>query len=262
MFLRSIQFNESSLPDEYPFTVPVIESLQELVFEEPVTFLVGENGCGKSTLLEAIACGLKCPAVGAADVMRDPMLAPARSLARHLRFIRNANPRVKLLFRAEDAIGFTRSIQSNLAELAEMESAFDEELDGYGRDLAVGAVKSQRNALESRYGYNPDARSHGEWFINVIRERVHSPGLYLLDEPETPLSPVHQLTLLSVVMEAARNGAQFIIATHSPILMACPGATIYSLDGTTIEATPWEDVEHVSITRAFLADPESYLRHL
>ncbi|MBT4161559.1 MAG: AAA family ATPase [Gammaproteobacteria bacterium] len=262
MFLRSIEFNAESLPDEYPFTVPIIQSLQELNVDHPVTFLVGENGCGKSTLLEAIACGLNCPAVGAADVQRDPMLETARKLSASLRLVRRSNPKVKLFFRAEDAIGFTRSVQANLDSLAELESTFDESLDGFGRDLAVGAIRGQHSALTSRYGNNPDARSHGEWFINLIRERIHSKGLYLLDEPETPLSPIHQLTLLSIIKETTALGAQFIIATHSPILMASPGATIYSLDGMTIEKKAWEEVEHVALTKAFLADPESFLRHL
>ena len=98
--------------------------------------------------------------------------------------------------------------------------------------------------------------------MNILRERIHSKGLYLLDEPETPLSPIHQLSLLSIIKEAVSLGAQFLIATHSPIIMACEGATIYNLDNTAITKTAWEDVEHVSLMRAFLADPSSFLRHL
>ncbi len=262
MFLRSIELQAKALPDIYPFTVPAIETLESLEFKTPVTFFVGENGCGKSTLLEAIACGMQCPAVGAADVARDPLMAPARALAKELRFVRSTSPKLRLFFRAEDAIGFTRALQSNLNELEELEAAYDRELTGYGRDLAKGTVRGQRNALEARYGENPDARSHGEWFINLIQQRVHGKGLYLLDEPETPLSPIHQLSLLSIMLEAVDSGAQFIIATHSPILMACPGATLYNLDGMTINTVDWEDVEHVQIMRAFLKDPDAYLRHL
>ena len=183
MFLRSIELQAKALPDIYPFTVPAIETLESLEFKTPVTFFVGENGCGKSSLLEAIACGMQCPAVGAADVARDPLLAPARALAKELRFVRSTSPKLRLFFRAEDAIGFTRALQSNLNELEELEAAYDRELTGYGRDLAKGTVRGQRNALEARYGENPDARSHGEWFINLIQQRVHGKGLYLLDEP-------------------------------------------------------------------------------
>ena len=262
MFLRSLQLTDSALPDHYPFTVPVIESFDMLTFDEPVTFLVGENGCGKSTLLEAIACGLNCPAVGATDVARDPMLRAARELAGQLNFIKTKNPKTRLFFRAEDAIGFTRALQTNMQELSDLESDFKRSLKGYGKDLATGAVRRQKAELSTRYGDDPDARSHGEWFINLMRERIHHPGLYLLDEPETPLSPIHQLTVLSIMKELVSLGAQFIIATHSPILMAYPGAVIYSLDNIKIERVGWEDVEHVVITRSFLADPDAYLRHL
>ncbi len=262
MFLKSITLKDRGLPDGHPFTVPVIEALDELTFDTSVTFFVGENGSGKSTLIEAIACGLKCPVVGASDVMRDPLLADARELAKHMSFVKTTNPRTRLFFRAEDAIGFTRQVANNMEELQRMEDDFNESLDGYGRQLATGAVRGQREGLIERYGENPDARSHGEWFINIIRERIHGKGLYLLDEPETPLSPIHQLTLLSLIKEAEAEGAQFIIATHAPILMAHPGATIYSFDHTPIQPVAWDEVEHVDILRAFLADPESFLRHL
>lgn len=262
MFLQSITLDSMNLPEGYPFEVPVVQALTQMTFETPVTLFVGENGSGKSTLIEAIACGLKCPTVGAADVNRDPLLAPARQLAAEIRFARSRNPKVKLFFRAEDAIGFTRRVQDDMRELARMEAEYERDLKGYAQTLAKGVVSGQRRGYEDRYGENPDARSHGEWFINMLRERIHRPGLYLLDEPETPLSPIHQLTLLSIIMQAVNLGAQFIIATHSPMLMAFPGATIYEFDEAGISQTHWEDVEHVAIMKAFLADPEAYLRHL
>ena len=262
MFLRSIKLDASALPDSYPFTVPIVESLETLNFSKPVTFFVGENGCGKSTLLEAIACGLHCTAVGAVDVTREPMLEPARRLAEKLKFTKSINPRTRLFFRAEDAIGFIRTVKASLDDLTDLESEYDRTLSGYGRKLAMGAVRNQRNELSKRYGEDPDARSHGEWFLNIMQERINRPGLYLLDEPETPLSPIHQLTLLSLLKALVNSGAQFIIATHSPILMAFPDADILTMDKVAIEKIAWEDVEHVAITRAFLADPEAYLRHL
>ena len=262
MLLTSLTLEGESLPDDYPFTVPCIQALSKLAFDAPVTIFVGENGSGKSTLLEAIACGMKCPAIGSSDLSRDPMLEDARRLAKHLRLSRSTNPKVKLFFRAEDAIGFTRRMKENIGELDELKNEFDENLSGYGRDLSVGAMEGQKAGITSRYGENPDALSHGEWFVNILRERIHSKGLYLLDEPETPLSPIHQLSLLSIIKEAVSLGAQFLIATHSPILMAFEGATIYNTDNTTITQTAWEDVELVSLMRAFLADPSSFLRHL
>jgi len=236
--------------------------MDTLSFENPVTFFVGENGCGKSTLLAAIACGLNCPTIGATDVTQEPMMHPAQELAKWMRFSKEKNPKTKLFFRAEDAIGFTRALHSNMQDLADLESEFESSLRGYGKALAMGAVRRQKSELSRRYGEDPDAKSHGEWFINLMRERIHRPGLYLLDEPETPLSPIHQLTVMSIIKEAVRRGAQFIIATHSPILMAYPNAVIYTMDNIRIQNIRWDDVEHVAITKAFLIDPRAFLRHL
>ncbi|MCB1693091.1 MAG: AAA family ATPase [Pseudomonadales bacterium] len=261
-FLKEIAIKSArDLPGEFPFTLPVIESLDRLAFTTPVTFFVGENGSGKSTLLEAIAAGMKCPSLGASDTARDPMLADARNLAKHLSFIRSKSPKRRLFFRAEDAIGFTRRLMTDMDDLTELEEHFDKTLSGYGRQLATGAMRGQRNALSSRYGDNPDARSHGEWFLEMLKARLFDNGLYLLDEPETPLSPIHQISLLSLIKDQAKRNCQFIVATHSPILMALPGARIYHFD-QRIEPIDWEDVEHVAIMRAFLNDPKSFLRHL
>ncbi len=263
IYLKSLKFKSTEdLPSGFPFDVPVIETLDELLFSTPVTFFVGENGSGKSTLVEAIACGLRCPTIGSSDVNLDESLKAQRSLSEAIRFARVKNPRLKLFFRAEDAIGFTHRVSNELLELQNLEAHFSDSLSGYGKQLATGAMRGQRNALESRYGENPDAKSHGEWFINVIKQRIHPGGFYLLDEPETPLSPIHQLSLLSIIKDSVEKGSQFIIATHSPILMALPGATIFSFDHLPIQTIAWDEVEHVAITRAFLNDPESYLRHL
>ncbi len=261
-FLTQLRLQDDDWPDGYPFNVPAIEALPTLTFDSNVTFLVGENGCGKSSLIEAIACSLKCPAIGGADVMRDPLLAPARELASRMRLSKKKNPRRKLFFRAEDAIGFTRKLQADLEELAGYEEEYSKTLSGYGRQLATGAMQGQQAGITSRYGDNPDARSHGEWFLNVARERIHGEGLFLLDEPETPLSPIHQLTLLSIIKETVAAGGQFIIATHSPVLMAYPGATILAMDEIPPRPVAWDDVEHVAILKAFLANPQAYLRHL
>ena len=107
-----------------------------------------------------------------------------------------------------------------------------------------------------------DARSHGESFLDLFTGRVNPGGLYLLDEPETPLSPQRQIALLGLIIDAAGQGAQFIIATHSPILLACPDARIITFDTNPISDASYEDLEHVRVTRDFLNHPERYLRHL
>ncbi|MFZ5814838.1 MAG: AAA family ATPase, partial [Bacillota bacterium] len=128
----------------------------------------------------------------------------------------------------------------------------------YARSAFVGSL----TALESRYGEDLDANSHGESFLKLFQARLVPNGLYLLDEPETPLSPMRQLSFLSMIMEMVRQGCQFIIATHSPILMACPGATILSLDHNPPRAVRYEELEHVRLTRDFLNNPQAFLRHL
>jgi predicted ATPase len=248
-------------PAGYPFEIPVIESFDSVKLDSGVTFFVGENGCGKSSLLEAIAVGMKCPTVGAADAWSDPMLADARRLAKTMTFRRSVNAKRKMFFRAEDAIGFTNRVQSDVEDLDEMREGYEKSLKGYARQMAMGVVNGQKAAYTSRYGDNPDAKSHGEWFLDLLKGRLNPNGLYLLDEPETPLSPIHQLTLLSLIMEMLKSNCQFIIATHSPILMALPGALILQFD-QTIQSVAWDDVEHVEITRSFLNNPQSYLRHL
>lgn len=262
-YLRSISFRRiDGLPNEFPFTLAAVESMDELAFNAPVTFFVGENGSGKSTLLEAIAVGMRCPSIGRADAVADDLLAPAKRLAGELTFNSSRRPRRSLFFRAEDAIGYTLRLRDSIAELTALEKHYDETLQGEGRGRAMGSVRGQRMALESRYGADPDSRSHGEWFLNMFNERILENGLYLMDEPETPLSAIHQLSLLSIIKARAAEGCQFIIATHSPILMALPGSEILSFDQQPVAPVAWEDVEHVNITRSFLNDPESYLRHL
>ncbi len=135
-------------------------------------------------------------------------------------------------------------------------------LKGYGLTLARGVVGGQRRALASRYGEDADARSHGESFLNLFQSRFVPGGLYLLDEPEAPLSPQRQLALLAMLKEMAGQDSQFVVATHSPILMALPGADILSFDTTPVTRVRYEEVEHVSFTRDFLNNPEAFLRHL
>jgi len=123
-------------------------------------------------------------------------------------------------------------------------------------------VLAQRRALIERYGEDLDANSHGESFLKLFQARFVPGGLYLLDEPEAPLSPQRQLALLSMLQEMVEQNAQFIIATHSPILMAFPGAAILSFDQHPVREIAWEETEHVSLTRAFLNNPQRFLRHL
>jgi predicted ATPase len=229
-----------------------------------VTFLVGENGCGKSTLLEGLAAGVGAVAAGGRDLERDPTLAGARAFARAFRCRRARHPRTTLFLRAEDVFGFTQRVRRDIEGLGEVEDELRGALreGSWGQRLATGTAAGQRAALIRRYGADPDARSHGETFLHLLQQRLQPRGLYFLDEPETPLSPIRVLALLAILRDRVAQDCQFVIATHSPILMALPGAEILLLDGETIAPIDYREVEHVRITRAFLDDPESFLRRL
>jgi predicted ATPase len=248
----------------FPFTLPLVRDLGALRFNAPATFFVGENGSGKSTLLEAIACGLKAVAMGSADLARDPTLAPARALGAALVFARKRAPKRKAFLRAEDVFGFTKRVSSDMEELGEIAEHFRATMreGSLGQKLAMGVARGQKGALAASYGDDPDAGSHGETFLNLMAQRVRPGGLYLLDEPETPLSPQRQLALLSLLKQRVAEDCQFIIATHSPILMALPDASIWLFEKGRIRPVAWDEVEHVALTRAFLANPERFLKQL
>jgi predicted ATPase len=127
--------------------------------------------------------------------------------------------------------------------------------------FSVPAIRSL-GEMEQRYGKDPDARSHGEGFLHLFQSRLVPRGLYLLDEPEAALSPQSQLAFLSMLKASIDEGSQFVIATHSPILMAVPDAVILSFDTEPVGPVAFEDLEHVSLLRDFLANPEGFLRHL
>jgi predicted ATPase len=249
----------------FPFSVPAVRALEPLDLSARVTFFVGENGSGKSTLLEGIAAAARLPAAGASDVDRDGTLAAQRGLADVLQLTWATRTHRGFFLRAEDFFGFQRRLSADRAgfeqRLAEIEEQFKDR-SAYARGLAAGPVVSSLYEMERRYGRDPDARSHGQAFLNLFQQRFVPGGLYLLDEPEAPLSPQNQLGLLAVLMEMVDQDAQFIIATHSPILLAFPHAVIYSFDQVPPAAVAYGDLDHVTLTRDFLNDPRAFLRRL
>ena len=246
----------------YPFDIPLFKKFKTVELKGEVTFLVGENGSGKSTLLEALAAAVGSVAVGGEDVRRDETLAPARRLGAQMRLVWTKKTSRGFFLRAEDFFNFARRVNRMSAELEETAAGYEKYLSGYGLRLAQGVVRGQRRALAEKYDEDADARSHGESFLRLFRERFVPGGLYLLDEPEAPLSPQRQLALLSMLKEMVKREAQFVIATHSPILMALPGAVILSCDHAPPRRVAYEETEHVSLTRAFLNNPEAFLRRL
>jgi predicted ATPase len=264
VFLSALRRRPDAVLDRgrFPWTLPLVRDLEALAFTTPVTFLVGENGCGKSTLLEGIAAGMDAVAAGARDLRRDPTLQAARDFAAGFVFVRRRHARTRLFLRAEDVFGYTGRLTADMAELGEIETDLAKLPEGPGRDRATGVARGQRAALTGRYGADPDARSHGESFLALLRTRLAPNGLYFLDEPETPLSPSRVLALIVLLDDRVRQGCQFVIATHSPMLMAMQDATILLAEGGQLRETDWNDIEHVRVMRAFLADPAAQLRKL
>ena len=235
LLLRSLTLTHfaDELRTHYPFNLPLIQQLPHISFTTPITFLVGENGSGKSTILEALACAIGSIPVGSVDLKRDATLAPARALAQHLRLSWTKKTQKGLFLRAEDYFGYVKKMNEMRADLEEDLRRVDAEnqhRSPLAQSYARAAYAKELHAIKQRYGDGLDTRSHGESFLDFFTTRFVPNGLYLLDEPEAPLSPTRQITLLALLKHMVGQGAQFIIATHSPILMAYPEATILRFD--------------------------------
>jgi predicted ATPase len=231
-FLRRV----ISLPEKfdatrYPFNVRALSRGIDLTFNTNVTFFVGENGAGKSTLLESIAeCCEFSPEGGNRDHYRSTFTERS-ALAQALRLSWSPKTSEGFFMRAESFFNFATYIDevSNLR--------------AYG-------------------GKSLHQQSHGESFLSLFTHRFEQ-GIYLLDEPEAALSPQRQLSFLSIIHELEKSGhAQFIIATHSPIILSYPGAVLFSFDGDGIQQIDYQDTEHYRVTRDFLNAPERYFKHL
>jgi len=224
--------------DEYPFDIPAIKNLGTLKIDPRVTFFVGENGSGKSTLVEGIAVAAGFNAEGGTKNFDFATRESHSSLSSALSIARGVNRETDGFFlRAE-------SLYNVATQLDNMQEEHPAALRYYG-------------------GKSLHEQSHGESFIALISNRFREHGLFILDEPEAALSPSRQIMLLKLIDHLTRKaGSQFIIATHSPILLAYPDALIYGLDEHGIAPIKHEDTEHYRITLDFLTNRETYLRHL
>ncbi len=249
----------------FPFAVPALRGLHDMVFPGPVTFFAGANGSGKSTLLEALAIAAALPTVGGTDAASDESLASQRMLARHLTAVWSKRTHRGFFMRAEDFFGFIRRLRTLRAEMEARVQAVDREYRGrseLAKRLAKGPAAGSLAEMRSRYGEDLDANSRGESFLRLFRSRFVPGGLYLLDEPEAALSPQSQLGFVAMMSDMVEQGAQFVIATHSPVLMAVPGATIYSFDSSPLRKEAYETLEGVTLFRDLLMAPDRYMRRL
>jgi predicted ATPase len=249
----------------FPFTLDIVQSLKEMGFDSPVTFFVGENGSGKSTILESLACAIGSVTVGSESVKTDRSLASVRKLSRYLRLSWLKQTHKGFFLRAEDFFGYARTMRQTQEQLQSEMVELEHEARGRS-ELAASQTRTpyarELSAIQGRYGEGLDARSHGESFMALFQTRFVPGGLYLLDEPEAALSPSRQLSFIAALKQMVEKDSQFIIATHSPIILAFPGATIWSFDRGNIHRVRYEELEHVSLTRDFLRNPEAFLRHL
>jgi len=264
--LRSVELRRvpAAAADRFPFTVPVIRDLPLLDLDAAVTFLVGENGSGKSTLLEGLASAAGLPTVGSESIQQDESLGAQRLLGKSFKLTWNRRAMRGFFLRAEDFFGFTKSLSKLRAELKARLAEYETEYQGrdYAKGLASMPLVGSLVDMERRYGVDLDANSHGQSFLKLFQSRFVPGGLYLLDEPEAPLSPQSQLALIAMIRDMVAQDAQFIIATHSPILLGYPGARIYSFDSVPVTAVQFNELDHVVLTRDFLNNPERFLRHL
>lgn len=223
--------------DRYPFSLPAVRELEVLDLHPKVTFFIGENGSGKSTLLEAIAISVGFNPEGGTKNFRFGTRGSHSNLHEHLRVAKGVRrPKDGFFLRAESFFNVATEIENLDADL----SAGPRVIGSYG-------------------GRSLHEQSHGESFLALVTNRFGGKGLYILDEPEAALSPQRQLAVLSRMHDLAWDESQFIIATHSPILMAYPDAWIYEFSREGIRRVAYEDTEHFQVTRDFLSNPKRML---
>ena len=226
----------------YLAEIPAIRYLTragQLELEKPVTFFVGENGTGKSTLLEAVAVAYGFNPEGGTKNFRFSTEDSHSELWESLTLVKRGYASDGFFLRAESFY----NVASNI--------------DQMDREPSFGPP-----VIESYGGVSLHHRSHGESFLALVQNRFGGHGVYLLDEPEAALSPTRQLTLLCQIHELVKRESQFIIATHSPILMAYPGAELFQFSEDGIQSVDYRETEHYQVTRRFLENPERMLRYL
>ncbi|GJM77109.1 hypothetical protein HMSSN036_93250 [Paenibacillus macerans] len=240
-YLRKIALRREEVPsfERYPFHLPAVASLDQLEFHPKVTYIVGENGMGKSMLLEAVAVALGFNPEGGTLNFNFATAETHSELHRYIRTVRGAvRPRDGFFFRAESYY--------NLAT----------EIDTLDREPGGGSV------IASYGGRSLHMMSHGESFFAAFMNRFGGRGLYIMDEPEAALSPYRQMAMLSRIHDLVRTHSQFIISTHSPVLMAYPDSAIYQLTADGIRMVKLEDTDHYIVMKEFLNNREGMLREL
>ena len=232
LIIKRISLDRDKIEDfsVYPFNIDLVKNFSELEIKSPVTFFVGENGVGKSTFIEAIAVNVGLPAEGGTQNFRYHTKDTTSNLSDFLRVGTFNKAKTKFFLRAESFYNFSTEVQRLV-----------EEDNFYG--------------LYNAYGGNLHECSHGESFLKLVKNKFTDHGLYILDEPEAALSPQRQLSLLCLIDQLVKEGSQFIIATHSPILISYRNGVILDLNNN-FKGIDYKDTEIYSLYKLYLEDPE------
>ena len=260
-FIKSISL-DTPRQHPFPYNIPAVKFAKQLSLESAVTIFVGDNGCGKSTLLETIALSLDLPLIGG-HIKRHAGFEAATSLQDDLHIEWKRQTAKGFFFRAEDFSDFVNAVERENdrinADLSDLQGNVDEQIIRQMRDSMNYSLSEMRR----QYGDNMQAFSHGEAYLTILQTRIQDKGIYLLDEPEAALSPLKQLSLIAFLLEVIKSGnAQFILATHSPILMGIPGAILFEILENGMQQVNYKETDHYRITKNFLENPDYYLRHL
>lgn len=240
-YFRSIKLKREEIPSfkKYPFNLPSVKTLDELFLHPNVTFLIGENGMGKSTLLEAIAIEMGFNPEGGSFNFNFSTYDSHSPLGNFIRVIKGIEkPKDGFFLRAESFY----NVASNIEEL----------------DREVGGPR----VIDSFGGISLHDQSHGEAFFSTFQHRFRGNGIYLLDEPEAALSPLRQMSMLTRIHDLVQQNSQFIIATHSPIIMSYPSAKIFEFTEAGISECPLEETNHYKIMKQFFDDKNRMIHHL
>ena len=260
-YINSLSFNTNKT-HPFPYDVPAIKYAKNIDLSNEINFFIGDNGTGKSTLIESIAFRLQLPHMDGSGYSKKAFQA-AITLSPYLELKFDIDRPVGFFFRAEDFGDYMNSIDRRDASLhAQLES-----LEGVVPDRIIQEMKDNANYqiyhMRKHYGQELSSFSHGEAYMQIIQQKITKRGIYILDEPEAALSPAKQLALIYHIKEHLQvHQSQFIIATHSPILMAIPGTNLYEITESGMKKTNVEDTDHFMITKNFLNNPDMYLRHL
>lgn len=241
-FIEEVRLNKMPPKSSYISRLPAVKNLaasEGLSFNSDITFIVGENGSGKSTLLEAIAVAVGFNPEGGSKNYSFGTYDSHSELSEYITISKGAYPKDGFFLRAESFY----NAASYVEEIDEIPAPLPKVIEGYG-------------------GVSLHEQSHGESFLAVIKNRFFGNGLYVLDEPEAALSPTGIMSLMVIIHDLLDKNSQFIISTHSPILMTYPNALIYELDEDKIRPVKYRETGHYAITKRFLDDPEKMLEQL